>query len=335
MSRGELTAVAVTIKDIAAEANVAISTVSKVLNGHDASISQATRERVLATVERLGYRPNMVARGLRAKSTKTIGFVLPDITNPFFPAIARGIEDYAQTAGFTVVFCDTDDDIDRQRDSIRSLNSNMVDGMILTGALGAELVSLEDRAVPTVVVDRCWEGEFSGVGSVYCDLRAAVAIATGHLLSHGCSRVAFISVSPTLAPDRYQGYLDALEKAGVAFDPALVVEGSYSVDTGDAGVAELLSRTTFDGIVCGNDLIAIGALRARKCAGLSVPDDVRVVGLDDIYLSKYVDPALTTIHQPGYEMGRAAAQMLIEALTQGGRLRGCELPFELVVRQSA
>lgn len=326
---------AVTIRDIARTAGVSISTVSKVLNGHDAAISDATRSRIHAAVKELDYRPNMVARGLRARSTRSIGFVLPDITNPFFPAIARGIEDCAQKRGFTVIFCDTDDDSSRERESIRDLNDKMVDGMIVTHALKMGLEGLNECRVPTVVVDRCSREEVLGVGFVFSDMRAATQVITEHLIERGCERLAFVTAHRDVAPDRFQGFIDALDSHDRVPDFDLIFEGGYDVETGERGVGKLLQSGSFDAIVCGNDLIAIGALRALRCHGLKVPEDVRVVGIDDIYIARYLEPALTTVYQPAYEMGQAAARMLIDCLVKGTPLYSQELPFELRIRQSA
>lgn len=325
----------VTIKDIAREANVAVSTVSKVLNKRDASIGEATRIRVRETAERLGYQPNMVARGLRAKSTRTLGFVLPDITNPYFPAIARGIEDTAHEAGYTVIFCDTDDDVNRESSSIRTLTAKMIDGIILTHALDARLSNLEECQVPTVVVNRCLHDITSGVGLVYTDMKIAIRTATDYLFTKGCSNISLIAARRDLAPNRFEGYADSLAKHGIPLREELVFEGDYDAETGGRGIEILCNRASFDGVVCGNDLIAMGAIRALRCHGKAVPQDVRVIGLDDIYLARYFEPSLTTVRQPAYEIGQAAAQMLITSLSEGVQLSIKELPFKLMIRESA
>lgn len=325
----------VTIKDIAREANVAVSTVSKVLNKRDASIGEATRIRVRETAERLGYQPNMVARGLRAKSTRTLGFVLPDITNPYFPAIARGIEDTAHEAGYTVIFCDTDDDVNRESSSIRTLTAKMIDGIILTHALDTRLSNLEECQVPTVVVNRCLHDITSGVGLVYTDMKIATRTATDYLFTKGCSNISLIAVRRDLAPNRFEGYADSLAKHGIPLREELVFEGDYDAETGGRGIEILCNRASFDGVVCGNDLIAMGAIRALRCHGKAVPQDVRVIGLDDIYLARYFEPSLTTVRQPAYEIGQAAAQMLITSLSEGVQLSIKELPFKLMIRESA
>lgn len=325
----------VTIKDIAREANVAVSTVSKVLNKRDASIGEATRIRVRETAERLGYQPNMVARGLRAKSTHTLGFVLPDITNPYFPAIARGIEDTAHEAGYTVIFCDTDDDVNRESSSIRTLTAKMIDGIILTHALDTRLSNLKECQVPTVVVNRCLHDITSGVGLVYTDMKIAIRTATDYLFTKGCSNISLIAARRDLAPNRFEGYADSLAKHGIPLREELVFEGDYDAETGGRGIEILCNRASFDGVVCGNDLIAMGAIRALRCHGKAVPQDVRVIGLDDIYLARYFEPSLTTVRQPAYEIGQAAAQMLITSLSEGVQLSIKELPFKLMIRESA
>lgn len=324
----------ITMKQIAELAQVSTATVSKVINRRDGHISQETRKRVLDLVEAYGYRPNAIAKGLKVKKTNTIGFILPDITNPFFPEIARGIEDAAKGEGFAVVFCNTDDDPKRERDSVLFLQSKMVDGLIFTRSLRDSTLEryLADN-MPVVVVDRAIDISSRPIGKVFINTRSAIREATLLLLERGCQRIGFISAIDNATRDRYEGYCDALTQCGLSVDPQLVFSGDYNVSTGRRGGEELLSRGV-DGVVCGNDLIATGVMRAAEESGRHIPQDLKVIGLDDIYLSKYLHPPLTTIEQPAYEMGRDAARMLIRNILYGEPLFVRELPYRMILRET-
>lgn len=324
---------AVTMKRIAELAGVSTATVSKIINQQDRHISAETRHRVLDLVEQYGYRPNALAKGLKVKKTNTIGFILPDISNPFFPEIARGIEDAAKSRDFAVVFCNTDNDAERERDSVFFLQSKMVDGLIFTRALrDSSLAEYLTGDLPIVVVDRGLDLASRRVGKIYIDTRSAIRDATRLLLDRGCRRLGFISARSGAHADRYEGYCDALDACGIPVEQALIFSGDYSVDTGYEGGRELLSRNCVDGIVCGNDLIATGVMRAAEERGLRIPGELKVVGMDDIYLSRYLHPPLTTVEQPAYEMGREAAQMLIDHILYGKELFTKELPYRMILR---
>ena len=325
----------VTIKDIAEQANVSTATVSKVLNKNDLSISKATRERVLKVVKRNNYIPNAMAKGLKSRRSNMIGFILPDITNPFFPELARGIEDKAKEYNFGVVFCNTDDDPDREGESFRCLGSQMIDGIIF--ASSQEESSYDNallRSVPVVMVDRGVTIADGNVGKVSIDSRSASAAATQLLVGSGCRRVAYISAKCNTANQRYLGYLGALEKSGIKVDESLIYLGEYDVETGLRGTQWLLEQGSFDGIVCGNDLIAAGAMTVLGRNGLSVPGDVKVIGFDNIYLSQHLNHPLTTVEQPTYEIGRTAAEMLLENIVNGVPLYSRKLDYRIIMRQT-
>jgi LacI family transcriptional regulator len=322
------------MKRIAELAQVSTATVSKIINQRDSHISQETRKRVLDLVETYGYRPNAIAKGLKEKKTNTIGFILPDISNPFFPEIARGIEDVAKSEGFAVVFCNTDNDAQREQDSVLFLQSKMVDGLIFTRSLReSSLEQYLSANMPIVVVDRGMEISNRKIGKVYINTRSAIRDATQLLLDRGCQRVGFISALDGSPQDRYEGYCDALAEHGLAVEQELVFDGEYSVSTGSQGAQRLLQNRV-DGIVCGNDLIATGVMRAAEEYGLRIPRDLKVIGLDDIYFSKYLHPPLTTIEQPAYEMGRDAAKMLICNILYGEPLFVRELPYRMILRET-
>lgn len=325
----------ITMKQIADLAQVSTATISKIINGRDEHISEATRERVLSLIEKFDYQPNTVAKGLKIKKTNTIGFVLPDITNPFFPEIARGIEDAANKMSFAVVFCNTDNDAKREQESVSFLQSKMVDGLIFTRSLRKSFFeSYLSKNIPTVIVDRNIDTTGSGIGKIYIDTCAAVYDTTSLLIQKGCRRIAFISAIHTSSTDRYSGYCRALEENRISLDPALVYCDDYSVETGYKGAQSILSTKKIDGIVCGNDLIAAGAMQAVREHGFTIPADVRIVGLDNIYFSKFLYPPLTTVEQPAYEMGRAAARMLINNILYKEPMFEQKLEYKLIIRDT-
>lgn len=324
-----------TIKEVAQLANVSIATVSKIKNGNDLHISSATREKVKRIMKETNYVPNAVAKGLKQKRTKTLGFVLPDIRNPFFPEIARGIEDAAVEREFSVTFCNTDNNSKRQADALDFLQSKMVDGVVVTRSMfGGSGDTFAKYNFPIVVVDRKSVSDEQKVGEIVIDTQSAFYDITKLLLEEGCRKVAFISAIGQGDDKRYIGFAKALGDAGLKVDERLVYRANYDVETGYEGVKKVFSQGRPDSIVCGNDLIAVGAMGALREMGISIPEEIKVTGFDDIYFSRYLNPSLTTIKQPAYEMGVEAATMLMDYITEGKPLSMKKLEYQLVVRES-
>lgn len=328
----------ITIKDIARLSDVSIATVSKIINRKDQDISEATREKVLQVMEEHNYIPNTVARSLVTKKTKTIGLVIPDIRNPFFPELARGAEDKANEEGYNVIFCNTDDVLEKEERYIDMMIEKMVDGIIFTASskrmLGLDHLKLS--AIPIVVVDR--DISFKGVkGRVVVDNRKGAYMAVKHLTDCGYRHIVFISGPLTNKPDieRWEGCKEALGELGVPEDKILIFEGNYKSGWGYEAVKLLLEKKIpFDGIFCGDDLIAIGAMKGLKEEGIKVPEQVGIVGFDDIYMAKLMEPELTTIRQPNYEMGYRAAEMLIRVLEGMEGDQHVVLDTKLVIRKT-
>ena len=326
----------VTMKDIAEYAGVSKATVSKIINGRDDYISDATREKVLRLIEEYHYRPNALAKGLKIKKTNTIGFILPDIANPFFPEIARGIEDIAKNMGFAVVFCDTDNDPKREKECFSFLKAKMVDGLIFTKALKKSQFEEYLRGnIPIVVVDRNVEVTNAQIGKVFVNSEAAIFASTEYLIKRGGRKIAFISAVSSNTFERFDGYCKALKKYGIELNMDIVYCGDYDVKTGYSGTKIILEKTEADGIVCGNDMIATGARHAAAEMGKRVPEDIKIIGMDNIYFSQFLTPTLTTVAQPAYEMGRVAAKMLINHILDGTELFEQELEYQLIIRNSA
>lgn len=325
-----------TIRDVARRAAVSPSTVSRTLNG-SGYVSAAARQRVLAAVELLGYRPNRVARGLVGKSRQVIGLVLPDISNPFFPALARGVEDAADAAGYRVMLFNSDDRADKEAACCQACVEHALDGLILDPC-GDDVAHLEPAVaagLALVLVDR-------GVSRVPAD---SVGVDNGlgmtrlveYLLALGHRRIGIITGPRALsvAAERLAAWEAALLGAGVRPAADWVAEGDFRFDGGYRAAPRLVAAGV-TAIVASNDLMAIGALRALEERGVRVPEQVSVAGYDDIPAASWTRPALTTVRQPTYRMGFRAARLCLERIEdrRPRRPRRVRLRPRLVVRDS-
>lgn len=324
-----------TIREIADLAGVSSATVSKVLNGKDQNISSETRRRILKIVEKEGYIPNGVAKSLRIKNTKTIGLMVPDVTNLFFSEVAKGIEDAASKRGYSLILCNTDNKENKERMYLKILQEKKVDGLIITASHSNLGDQLDKVSTPVVLVDRDVNTTKS-VGRITVDNVTGGRLAAEKLMDVGCKSIAHITAELENKPaaERYKGFLESLEENSIIFEKAGLHTGYFIVETGYQGIMELSKRIEFDGVFCGNDLIAIGAVKALKELGKRIPEDVAVIGFDDIALSQYVDPPLTTIRQPIYKLGESAVKLLLEMIETGASDGAVVLHPELVERMS-
>jgi LacI family transcriptional regulator len=288
----------------------------------------------------LGYQPSMLARSLRQNRTAMIGMVIPDITNPFFPAVVRGVEDVAFQNSFRLVLCNTDNDSDKEESYLRELQSYRTAGLIvIPSEHGKTIISATDQPpsnVPAVCLDRRpedWTGD-----SVTVNNTEGVFSATTHLINLGHHAIAMIIGSLQLrnAVARLEGFRSAMRKAKLEVNPEYIQEGRFDRLSGYEKMRILLQQRPLPtAVVCGNDLIALGVLTALREAGLRCPRDVSVVGFDDIELAELTDPSLTTVFQPGYQMGARGAALLIKRMrTPHQPPQNIVLPTELKVRHS-
>lgn len=330
-----------TISDVAAEAGVHPSTVSRALTDHaSSSIKPATRERVLAAAERLGYRPSVLARGLRLRRTMTLGMLVPDITNPFFSSIIKGAEDAARERGYNLILCNSEDDPEREAVCLHALREHEVDGLLIASSQMADetIDGLRDEGYPFVLINRATASPDDL--AVVVDNHAAAANAIAYLAGLGHHRVGHIAgpVSTTTGLDRLEGYRSAVRDLGLADDPELVAEADgFSIEAGHAALGAMLRMADPPtAVFAANDLIAIGALQRLHEAGGLAPQDLSLVGFNDIPFAGLLQPALTTVRVPQLEMGMAGARLLIDRIegrpTEKVRLT---LPTELVIRASA
>jgi LacI family transcriptional regulator len=328
---------AVTMQDIARSLNVSAVTVSKVLR-NKGKISVATRKRVLRRAKQLNYQTNWIARSLVTRRTFTIGLLLPDFTHPFFAEIAKAVAETVRPHGYHVIISYFEENPQLEKSEAESLLARQVDGLIVasaqSGASGFE--HIQKRKVPFVLIDRPVAGvqaSFVGV-----DNEAIGRLATTHLIERGCHRIAHLrGPGIGIATRRMQGYRRALTKRGLPLIPGYIVDAGYQDRTGHEAMRKLLLKKPMpDGVFCYNDPVAIGAMRAISEAGLRVPDDIAVAGAGNVHYSDFLAVPLTTVDQGTLEIGRRAAEMLLERIASKRKLRPSKVLIEpkLVARRS-
>lgn len=329
---------AATIKDIAKKANVSYGTVSRALN-NKYGVKKETRERVLALAVKMGYSPNAIARGLVKKTTHSIGLVIPDILNPFYPDVARGIEDKALENGYSVFFCNTNHDKKREIQSLKLLVEKRVDGIILAPGL-------EDPDVPNVlihgdipIVHICRRYTEPDKSFVVIDDERGGFLATKHLIEQGYKKIGFIGAKDQALhlDERYEGYKQAFQKFGLQLDERYVFSSDFKRQTGYRIVRRMLADGDYPrAIFAENDLLALGVIQGIREAGLSIPGDIAVVGFDDIPFASFPEVQLTTICQPKHEMGEIAVSILLEQMSGlNPQPRKVILEPRLIVRKSS
>jgi LacI family transcriptional regulator len=307
--------------DVARLAGVSVTTVSHVLNGTRPA-SQRTRDRVLAAIERTGYRPNTIARALARGGTQSLGLAISGLSNPYFMDVVAAVEQAAGRAGHTLLLGDTREDPEHELLIVRALAERQVDGMLLAPTVGAiehALPYLAAQEVPTVLLDRFVDVPLDQVG---CDNEQPTAGLVEHLLDNGHERIAMAIGIPGLSTteERVRGYRMALEHAGLGFDPALVAEGGSQRDQAREAMHALLDLADPPtAVVSGNNFMTIGLLRAIAERGLTVPDDIALVAFDDFEWADLFAPRLTVIRQPTTQLGSRAVELLLSRLEDPSR----------------
>ncbi|RLE11988.1 LacI family transcriptional regulator [Candidatus Aerophobetes bacterium] len=334
----------ISIDDIAKRAGVAKSTVSRILSGKG-QFSEKTRSKVLRIAKKLNYKPNPIAKSLRSRTTKAIGLMLPNVTYPFYPEVIRGVEDVAFKNGYIVILCDTNESKKKESMYFEIFENRWIDGIIYAGITGEpeeeeHIYAALKKKLPIVFIDREVEGHFTC--TIMIDNEKAAFDATKYCLELGHRRIGFIrGVSREkkeikIFTRRFEGYRKALFDYGLEIDPELIVEGDLTLESGVVAAKKLLERrVSFTAIFASNDLMAIGAMRELQRRGYRIPGDVSIIGLDDIPLASLVNPSLTTVAQPKYEIGVEATKLLLKRIENPQvPKRKIVLDTELVVRQS-
>lgn len=329
-----------TIHDIARELNISASTVSRALNNNP-RISLKTKEKIKQIADELGYRPNTLASNLRNKKSNTIGIVVPLINRHFFSSVISGVEDVAYQAGYTVVISQSNDLYSKEINIVHSMFANRVDGLIISTAMQTENFDhlklfrkkniplvLFDREIPEIETDKIIIDDFDGGFKV-----------TEHLIQQGYQRISHISgpLNLMIYSQRKNGYLEALKKYGIPFDQSLLLVNRLTKSDSMPAVQQLMNLPNPpDAIFCGNDTTALAAMIYLRDLGVRIPEDMGIVGFSDEPYSKVVSPSISTIAQPGFEMGQKAAELMIMKIEKRDHtFHTIVLPSELIVRESS
>lgn len=308
----------VTIKDIAREADVSVTTVSRVINNKP-DVGDDTRAKILKIIDEMNYNPNSVARGLVMQKTNTLGLIIPDISNPFFPEIARAVEDKAQKLGYSVIFFNTDNHLEREKKAVELFKSKQVDGLIVSLSVGNEeiLKNLKKANYPVVQIDRSVLNHSYPLVSI--DNQHSAYQMVEFMLKKGHRRIAHISgdLNTTTARDRMAGYKKALKDYEIEIEKDLIIEGDYTQHSGFEAMQKLLKlKKRPTAVFAANDLSAAGVYKALFAANLSIPEDMAVAGHDDIDIASLLRPELTTMRQPKYSLGEKAVTVLLKMINK-------------------
>lgn len=307
-----------TMKDVAREAGVSLGTVSNVLN-KQFSVRPENRERVLTAVRRLGFRSNMAARTLKTRLSRNIGLIIPNINNPFYPELARGVEDVANKAGLTVFLCNNDRDVLKERKYIEELIARNVDGLILVKPqVTLKEVDEISQVIKVVMVD-IQVPPSSPYNTLNIEDEAGIRLGMELLHGYGHTKIAFVTglLESDSSKNRFRAYTNFLEENQITLCKEYVINGNYNWSDGYSAAITLLGLSDPPtAIFAANDMMAIGMLKALQDKGLNVPEDVSVMGFDNIEISSLSTPSLTTINQPKYEMGTLSTKMLLRILNQ-------------------
>ena len=326
-----------TIKDVAAIAGVSFTTVSHVVN-NTRPVSADVRAKVERAISQLNYVPSAVARSLKAKTTATIGLVVPNSSDPYFAELARGIQDGCAREGYCMFFCNSDDDPAKQRNYLRVLQEKRIDGLIIASA-GEDAVlaaSLADAREPLVIVDRNIQGLAADL--VQIDHERGAYLATRHLLELGHVRIGCISgpVSTAVSAMRVHGFIRAMSERGIDIEPSAIVESDFSGPGGQDAAGRLFDTVRPSAIFACNDMMGIGALRVAAERGIAVPRQCSIIGFDDIELAAYTYPSLSTVGHSVRALGEAASKMLIARIngSMSGPIQRRVVSPRLVLRES-
>jgi LacI family transcriptional regulator len=328
----------VTLNELAKAAGVSVSTVSRALTASEHPVNEETRQRILTLAKELGYRPNMMARSLKTDRTFTVGIIVDNIASPFTPLMIRGIQDYLKGFHYFSVVINADWNPEAEAEAIHDLISRSIDGIVFVESWLRDANPVLDLvSKPYVFVHRLFGG--AGRNSVNVDDVGGGRLATEHLIGLGHRRIGFIS-GPAgwgASEDRLVGYRAALQGAGIPYDPTLMIEGNWEVQSGYPAAKKFLTLENYPtAIFAGNDLMALGAIYAIQESGLRVPEDIAVVGYDDREIASIARPSITTVTLPCYEMGQRSAKLLLQLLEKETDAEApIKIQGKLLIRESS
>lgn len=331
----------ITIKDLAKYTGFSTTTISLVLNGKGKKISDKTKELIYDAVKDLGYRPNQIAVGLVKKETKTIGLVISDIRNVFFSNLAKGVEDECRKNGWNLILCNTNDLHQRDMEYIRVLADKGVDGILYAMSADSSfekasesLELMDSLKIPYIMIDRTVKEKSCNL--VATDHFKGGYLATKHLIDLGHKRIACVTGPLYLndAKNRLDGYKKALYESEILYDPTIIYEGNYTIDSGRDAI-DALSGKDYSAVFAFNDMSAYGVYGQLKKYNCAIPDDISLVGYDDIFFSDLLDVPLTSVKQPIYELGIEAAKLIInKKKSEETTIKEIVLEPKLIVRES-
>ncbi|CED71736.1 HTH-type transcriptional repressor PurR (purine nucleotide synthesis repressor) [Aliivibrio wodanis] len=308
-----------TIKDVAKLATVSTTTVSHVIN-KTRFVAEATQKRVWEAVEELNYAPSAVARSLKCNTTRTIGMLVTQSFNPFFAEVMHGVENYCYKQGYTLFMCNTEGDLDKQKHYLRMLSEKRVDGLlVMCSDLNEQLLALLEKntELPMVVMD--WGPDSPHTDKIIDNSEEGGYLATKHLIENGHTNIACITgqLDKLTCKERVHGFHRALSEANLDSNPEWILEGDFECSSAAKAVEKVLATEAKDrptALFCFNDIMALAAISKIQQSGLKVPEDISVIGYDNIELSAYFSPPLTTIHQPKRRVGKTAVEILLERI---------------------
>ena len=332
----------VTIHDIARALNINSSTVSRALNDSP-RVTQKTKEKIIEKAKEMGYQRNLLASNLRKNITNTIGIVVPRISRHFFSSVIQGVEETAYLAGYSVFICQSLEQLEREKNILETLTANRVDGVLLSISMETtdytHINSLKSRGIPLVFFDR--HCNVSGNSNVLIDDYKGGFDATQHLISNGCKNIIHFSGPQELEiyKNRFKGYKEALRKNKIPFRAEYVISSRLMEHDGVANTKQLLTdNLNFDAIFSANDVAAIGAIKYLNEKGIKIPKEVAIVGFSNEPISTVIKPTLTTINQPGFEMGKRATHLLLKHIKNDSEFLNAEtivMESSLIERQSS
>jgi LacI family transcriptional regulator len=327
----------VTIKDVAKMAGVSPSTVSRAISGN-IPVDKQTKDKVMKAVKVLDYEPNALAKSLKDGKTNTIGLIIPNIGNQLFPSLVKGVEEVARKSGYIVILCNTENNLDIEKKYLDKMKKRLVDGFIVATAEAdsRHILNMKDEEIPVVLLVRHLEDK---VDAVILDNFKGAYDAVTYLIIREHKKIAIINgrVELTLYNERFQGYKKALEDANLSVDNTYILDDSVGEENGYSVTVNLLKSGNIpDAIFATTDLRALGAIRAIKDFGYKVPEDISVIGFDNLEFSKLFDPQLTTVSQPLYSMGKLAMQKLIKIMNKKNKHKVIidKMEPELIIRNS-
>lgn len=328
----------ITIKDVAKKAGVSTATVSLVLNNKDSRITHETRQRILKAIKELNYHPNFAARSLMTSRTKTIGLIIPDVSNPFFADFSKCLESRLSQHKYSVLLCNSDNNIEKEKNYLTELIYRNMDALVISSVNIEELSKTDlfkQIKIPILIFDRKLSS--TKANTIFIDNFNGGYLAAKELVQHNHTKICCISGSFRLdtIKERFMGFKQYLDENNILFDKTNLFEGELTVEHGYKSAKKILQlQKDITAIFCTNDLIALGVYKAFKEEHVKIPDSISIVGFDNIEVSNFLSPSLTTIAQPVHKMGEESANLIIKLLSDNSIIESICLPVSLVKRES-